>query len=236
MPDMLLTKEEFEIEIKSFSQTEEIEHRSWAVKNEKRDRSLINRIKLSVYPMLDNFGPYSSVLDLGCGAGVFFETYFSIASEKINKLGVDMCKEAIKEAKIKLPKCDFRAGDLVEDLKLIPENSFDLVTAFGVIHHVPSEEHRDKIYREMGRISKKNICIANYRGWVSQEKFFKSSKSGKRIYAVEQTKQDFIVNLCRVNINYRVACYLFDVKTKQNIVLLEFKGDKNESRTFSIEE
>ncbi|MGH7245698.1 MAG: class I SAM-dependent methyltransferase, partial [Candidatus Levyibacteriota bacterium] len=69
-----------------------------------------------------------NILDIGCGNGVFMriakENGFSVA-------GMDMAKAIVTT----LQKKGFTMFD---DLKKIPNNSFDLITLFDVIEHVPN--------------------------------------------------------------------------------------------------
>lgn len=93
------------------------------------------------------------VLDLGCGDGlssVFFRKYF----KNVQYTGIDVSKESIRQAQ-KLAGRNVRF--LVYDGKRIPyaENTFDVILAACVLHHVPQEEHRN-LLEECRRVMKEN--------------------------------------------------------------------------------
>lgn len=70
--------------------------------------------------------PGQSLLDVGCGAGMFA----SMASERgLLVSGIDASDALIAIARERAPGADFRVGDL-EDLPF-PEGSFDAVTGFN---------------------------------------------------------------------------------------------------------
>jgi len=99
--------------------------------------------------------PGWQVLDDGCGNGV-------MATEILNRgavyCGIDLSDKLIKIAKkkylgaIKSGQAKFVCGDA---LKLpFPENSFDFVFSFAVMHHIPSAKLRLKFLREIYRVLK----------------------------------------------------------------------------------
>ncbi len=84
------------------------------------------------------------ILDLGCGTGINFEIL-----EKFGKVeGVDISDEAIKFCK-KRGYQDISKGN-VTDLHL-PENTFDVVTAFDMLEHIEDDE---KALRNMHKVLK----------------------------------------------------------------------------------
>ena len=99
--------------------------------------------------------PGWQVLDDGCGNGV-------MAAEILNRgavyCGIDLSDKLIKIAKkkylgaIKSGQAKFVCSDA---LKLpFPENSFDFVFSFAVMHHIPSAKLRLKFLREIYRVLK----------------------------------------------------------------------------------
>ena len=76
------------------------------------------------------------VLDLGCGAGL---PSTRALAERFEVVGVDISEGQIAEARVNVPGATFLVGDITEvDL---PAASFDGVTAFYSVNHVPREEH-----------------------------------------------------------------------------------------------
>ena len=99
------------------------------------------------------------VLVLGCGEGA--ESFF-LAQNGADVVGIDIADGAVQTAKKKATehgfqdKADFLVMD-AENLKL-KENSFDIVTASGMIHHVDFS----KVLPEILRVIKKDgqiICV-----------------------------------------------------------------------------
>jgi cyclopropane fatty-acyl-phospholipid synthase-like methyltransferase len=78
------------------------------------------------------------VLDLGCGAGVPSTTRLA---ERFEVVGVDISKAQIELARQNVPRATLIHGDFA-DLDFSP-GSFDGVTAFYSITHVPREQHAD---------------------------------------------------------------------------------------------
>jgi ubiquinone/menaquinone biosynthesis C-methylase UbiE len=76
------------------------------------------------------------VLDLGCGNG----TKTARLAERLDVLAVDLSEEQLRLARAKVPGVTFVGGDFAE-LEFAAE-TFDGVTAFYSIMHVPREEHR----------------------------------------------------------------------------------------------
>ena len=79
---------------------------------------------------------HARVLDAGCGAGIPIS---QILSERFYVTGVDFSEAQIELAKKNLPKATFLCEDMT---KLnFPENTFDGVTSYYAIIHIPREEH-----------------------------------------------------------------------------------------------
>jgi ubiquinone/menaquinone biosynthesis C-methylase UbiE len=79
----------------------------------------------------------AKVLDAGCGAGIPIAQKLS---EKFEVTGVDFSEAQIELAKKNVQNATFLCEDMT---KLdFPENSFDGITSYYAIIHVPREEHR----------------------------------------------------------------------------------------------
>jgi ubiquinone/menaquinone biosynthesis C-methylase UbiE len=107
--------------------------------------------------MAGRLAPGARVLDLGCGNG---EKTSRLAG-RFDLTGVDISEEQLRLARAEVPNATFVQGDFAE--LDFPEQSFDAVTAFYSITHVPREEHRALF----GRIS----C------WLEPGGFFLASLS-----------------------------------------------------------
>lgn len=79
----------------------------------------------------------AKILDLGCGCGIPIDKY--LLEKDFEVTGVDISEEQINLAKNNLPEGDFFVGDMSEIN--FPDNSFDAVTSFYAIFHLPREKH-----------------------------------------------------------------------------------------------
>jgi SAM-dependent methyltransferase len=76
------------------------------------------------------------VLDLGCGSGL---PSTKVLAERFEVVGVDVSAAQIERARANVPGATFMVGDLIE--VDFGAGSFDAVTAFYSLNHVPREEH-----------------------------------------------------------------------------------------------
>lgn len=86
-------------------------------------------------------------LDVGCGVGL---VHRYLAPELGALAGVDLAAEAVERARAENPGVDYRAYDgerLPHD-----DESFDVVFAMGVVHHVPPAE-RPRLAAELARVA-----------------------------------------------------------------------------------
>jgi ubiquinone/menaquinone biosynthesis C-methylase UbiE len=78
----------------------------------------------------------SKVLDAGCGAGIPIS---QLLSEHFEVTGVDFSEAQVERAKKNVPNAKFLCEDMT---KLnFPENTFDGITSYYAIIHIPREEH-----------------------------------------------------------------------------------------------
>jgi ubiquinone/menaquinone biosynthesis C-methylase UbiE len=83
-------------------------------------------------------GPADNVLEIGCGQGAGARIIYDLFSPQ-RYVGVDLDPRMIRRARRKarvLQDATFVEGD-VTSLEL-PDDSFDLVMDFGVVHHIPN--------------------------------------------------------------------------------------------------
>jgi SAM-dependent methyltransferase len=117
------------------------------------------------------------VLDLGCGAGVPTRRL----AERFEVTGVDISEAQLALARADVPRATFLQADIAK-LEL-EGGSFDAVTAFYAISHVPREKHADLFARIARYLAPGGFFLASLgaRGsedwtgkWLGVEMFFSS--------------------------------------------------------------
>lgn len=87
----------------------------------------------------------ADVLDLGCGAGV---PCTALLAERHDVLGIDLSSAQLELARRNVPAARFEKGDMTA--LSFADGSFDAVTAFYSVLHVPREEQGD-LFARIGR-------------------------------------------------------------------------------------
>ncbi len=83
--------------------------------------------------------PGSTILDIGCGAGLPIDKYFVEHVFKV--IGIDISEKQIELAKKNVPQGEFKVEDMSE-LK-DTEYSVDAAVSFYAIFHTPREKHQE---------------------------------------------------------------------------------------------
>ncbi len=114
------------------------------------------RLQPGVKKILDSIQEDVSVLDLGCGNGHFLRE-ISKRGHKQPLLGVDFSLPLLRDAE-SAPGVIFREVDLsqlsaVSD-QLSAPGSWDVITMFATLHHIPSTEMRLDILRTVKKLLK----------------------------------------------------------------------------------
>lgn len=96
----------------------------------------------------------SSVLDIGCACGGFYNIFKQLADNVIYT-GIDVSSTLIDEAKKSYPDASFyvASGEKIA----FGDNIYDLVYSSGVFHLI--EDSWKELYREAYRVSRKKILI-----------------------------------------------------------------------------
>jgi ubiquinone/menaquinone biosynthesis C-methylase UbiE len=89
------------------------------------------------------------VLDVGCGAGVPVVRF--LVESGFDVIGIDFAENMLRLARKNVPKAVFIEGDM--NKLYFAENSFDGLTAFYSIIHVPREKH-SALFQSFHRILK----------------------------------------------------------------------------------
>jgi ubiquinone/menaquinone biosynthesis C-methylase UbiE len=88
--------------------------------------------------LVNLYTPDTTVLDLGCGAGLVAQHLASRGIDPSNITGIDLSGDLISVAKTRVPEAHFIHGS-IDDFHL-PADSFRLVTANMVLHYLNNEQ------------------------------------------------------------------------------------------------
>ena len=117
----------------------------------------VERRKYFVEPHIPNFANFNQwsgkkVLEIGCGIGT---DAVNFARAGANYTAIELSSESLKIAKQRFKifglKGNFIECNAEELTTVIPENHYDLVYSFGVLHHTPKPE---KAFAEIKKILK----------------------------------------------------------------------------------
>ena len=141
--------------------------------------------------------PGSTVLDLGCGSGV--PTTLALA-EAFQVTGVDISEVQLERARRNVPGATFIHGDMAT--VDFPASSFDGVTAFHSLSHLPREEHAALLTR-IGRwlrpaglllVTMSARGSADWTGeWLGTEMFFSGFDAAENRRLVETAGFELLV-------------------------------------------
>jgi len=136
--------------------------------------------------------PSDVVVDIGCGIGRLTR---AIAGEVGQVHGFDISRQMLEQArKLGLPNATFYETE-GNSLRPLPDKSSDLVLAYNVLQHLPSEEVLGEYLHEMGRVSRGLIAFTlSPRDWKTHllpllrvRSWLRDGKGPRGIYRREWT-------------------------------------------------
>jgi cyclopropane fatty-acyl-phospholipid synthase-like methyltransferase len=124
---------------------------AWAarIEGDPRDRM--------IEEMIRRMPPEGRLLDLGCGSGV---PSTKLLAERFDVVGVDFSSAQIEKARVNVPTAEFLVADLTE--VEFPDESFNAVTAFFALDHVPREQHPALFGRVAGWLVPGGLFLASF--------------------------------------------------------------------------
>lgn len=124
------------------------------------------------------------VLDVGCGNGRFGQFLSqTFPNLSIAYTGIDSSAELLERAEQTLPSLPaqtaFQHIDLIDQLlaqqEILSGQTFDLVVAFGLFHHIPSSKLRSALFQQLSELLAPNGLLA-----ISFWQFLNSTKLRER--------------------------------------------------------
>jgi SAM-dependent methyltransferase len=113
------------------------------------------RARYSLEPFIFDFAQFQSarglrVLEIGVGMGADYLEWLKAGA---NAIGVDLSAASIERARLRCQQAGYQPDLRVADAEQLPfpDNSFDLVYSYGVMHHSPNTE---QCVREAWRVLK----------------------------------------------------------------------------------
>ncbi len=105
--------------------------------------------KKKIWPILleltQNIKNGDKILDAGCGNGRIIDTF---RGKDIDYIGFDSNNKLIKLAKENFPDRKFKVLDILNSNKL-NENGFDYIFSIAVLHHIPGNNLRIKVLKDL---------------------------------------------------------------------------------------
>lgn len=190
-----------------------------------------------------------SVVDIGCGNGRFGKfLYDYMPAVPIFYHGIDNNKELLDIAAKKLAQTHLDVQlEQANIVKLLLDNSFtssvtqqyDVVTLFGVMHHVPSLKLRKKLMAQLDKIlNPRGIVIITLWRFLDSKKLKQKIEPFDRLSLDQKQmqKHDYLLSWQRGSTAYRYCHYTDFAEEKElikasNLFLIDsFESDGKEGR------
>lgn len=127
-------------------------------------------------PLLED-RPGASILDAGCGNGRFASFLCDALGTPFLYCGIDSSAPLLalaRDALAKVPGARLLQADLVLEPpeRALPDERFDLVAAFGLLHHVPGELRRRELIRALAaRVAKGGFLALTFWDFAGEPRF-----------------------------------------------------------------
>lgn len=184
-------------------------------------------------PLKEHLSAPLSVLDVGCGNGRFGLFLAETLSAPIAYHGIDNNAQLLSYAQKSLDPLEhlqakIEAYDIINEP--LPEQKYDLVVLFGVIHHIPSLENRHKFIQALAqRVNEGGLLV--FAAW----RFYEYERFRKRLVAWDEAlsveENDYLLDWRRGERALRYCHYVDDaeldnlVATSQMTELARYRAD-----------
>jgi len=118
-----------------------------------------------------------NVLDIGCGNGRFYKFLVDNLKRSVSYVGLDNNDYLMVEALLKYKLADFKNFDVLKDLDKL-ETKYDLVTVFGLTHHIPGNEYRFAWFKKLPvLLNVEGLLIMTFWNLSEDDRFKKAEKA-----------------------------------------------------------
>ena len=131
--------------------------------------------------------PNSTILDIGCGAGVPIDKYFIDRGHKV--IGLDISEKQIELARKNLPNGEFKVEDMSELKER--EYSVDAVISFYAIFHTPRETHSEILKKIASFLNTNGLLLITMgsSAWEGKEDNFFGGEMSWSHFGKEKNRQ-----------------------------------------------
>jgi len=129
----------------------------------------------------------STVLDIGCGAGIPVDKYLEENGYKV--IGLDISEKQIELAKKNIPNQSFEVKDMSELVD--GEFKVDAVVSFYAIFHTPKEQHAELLRKINSFLSEGGLILITMGAseWEGTEDDFHGAKMYWSHYGADKNKE-----------------------------------------------
>ena len=131
---------------------------------------------------------HGNLLEISCNEGHYIKALRDRGYDR-EYTGIDITPSYLETARKRLPKENFQWGD-ARNLDF-PSDAFDLVTAVGILMHLPQLE---KPMRELFRVARKYVIISVY-GGDGPTVFRRNTDEGEHGVDFSFNKQDILAQI-----------------------------------------
>ena len=200
-------------------------------------------------PLLDVFQNIR-VADIGCGNGRFGQFLYKKKPQlKISYTGIDSNEQLLAMAKEnlqgKIPALHLQQTDLITAIinakDFLPNQEFQLITSFGVLHHIPSYELRLALVKFLlSKLEVNGYLIISFWQFMQFERFRKKIVTDqrmltqKKISLIQLEANDYILDWKRGEFALRYCHYVDENEQKKLIqesgaqLITEYTNDGKE--------
>jgi SAM-dependent methyltransferase len=169
------------------------------------------------------------ILDLGCGNARFLKFLLEKNYSILNYDGFDNSSKFIEKNQEVYQDFNFVLKDVIIDIETV-NNTYDLIVAFGITHHIPSKSYREIWFKKIASlVSNNGVIVLSF--WN-----FNKDNSDPHFYpkVYKNELNDFYLGW-KGDFNSHRYCHFFEESEIKEItsylenfkVLAEFKKDFN---------